>query len=45
MAVWLPEMIAACVTMIGGCCSTTPAHVAAFLATLARVTAASTTPQ
>jgi hypothetical protein len=32
MAAFVPELIAAGVTMIGGCCGTTPAHVAAFRA-------------
>jgi 5-methyltetrahydrofolate--homocysteine methyltransferase len=30
MAAFVPELIAAGVTMIGGCCGTTPAHVAAL---------------
>ena len=30
MAAWAPALIAAGVTMIGRCCGTTPAHVAAF---------------
>jgi 5-methyltetrahydrofolate--homocysteine methyltransferase len=30
MASWLPEMLKAGVSMIGGCCGTTPAHIAAF---------------
>jgi methionine synthase I (cobalamin-dependent) len=30
MASWLPELLAAGVRMIGGCCGTTPAHIAAF---------------
>src|SRR5262249_30351191 len=36
MASWLPALLAAGVTMIGGCCGTRPAHVAAFRAALAR---------
>jgi len=35
-AAFVPELIAAGVTMVGGCCGTTPAHVAAFRAALAR---------
>ena len=30
MASWLPELLEAGATMIGGCCGTTPAHIAAF---------------
>jgi len=30
MASWLPELLAAGATMIGGCCGTTPAHIAGF---------------
>jgi methionine synthase I (cobalamin-dependent) len=30
MAVWLPELFKAGVVMVGGCCGTTPAHIAAF---------------
>jgi 5-methyltetrahydrofolate--homocysteine methyltransferase len=30
MASWLPELLKAGVSMIGGCCGTTPAHIAAF---------------
>jgi 5-methyltetrahydrofolate--homocysteine methyltransferase len=30
MAGWLPALLRAGVTMIGGCCGTTPAHIAAF---------------
>ena len=30
MASWLPELLTAGVSMIGGCCGTTPAHIAAF---------------
>ncbi len=30
MAARLPELIAAGVRMVGGCCGTTPAHIAAF---------------
>jgi len=30
MAAWLPELLEAGVNMIGGCCGTTPAHIAAF---------------
>jgi len=30
MASWLPELLAAGVRMVGGCCGTTPAHIAAF---------------
>ena len=30
MASWLPELLQAGVRMIGGCCGTTPAHIAAF---------------
>ncbi len=30
MASWLPELLEAGVRMIGGCCGTTPAHIAAF---------------
>jgi 5-methyltetrahydrofolate--homocysteine methyltransferase len=30
MASWLPELLQAGVAMIGGCCGTTPAHIAAF---------------
>src|SRR5205823_3894147 len=30
MAAWLPALVAAGATMVGGCCGTTPAHVAAF---------------
>jgi methionine synthase I (cobalamin-dependent) len=35
MAARLPELIAAGVTLIGGCCGTTPGHVAAFRHVLA----------
>ena len=30
MAAWLPELFKAGVAMIGGCCGTTPAYIAAF---------------
>jgi len=30
MAAWLPELFKAGVVMVGGCCGTTPAHIAAF---------------
>lgn len=30
MAGWLPELFKAGVVMVGGCCGTTPAHIAAF---------------
>jgi 5-methyltetrahydrofolate--homocysteine methyltransferase len=30
MASWLPELLAAGVSMVGGCCGTTPDHTAAF---------------
>jgi 5-methyltetrahydrofolate--homocysteine methyltransferase len=30
MASWLPELLEAGVCMVGGCCGTTPAHIAAF---------------
>jgi 5-methyltetrahydrofolate--homocysteine methyltransferase len=30
MALRLPELLEAGVSMIGGCCGTTPAHIAAF---------------
>ena len=30
MASWLPELLEAGVSMVGGCCGTTPAHIAAF---------------
>ncbi|HVS36630.1 MAG TPA: homocysteine S-methyltransferase family protein [Gemmataceae bacterium] len=30
MASWLPELLEAGVSMIGGCCGTTPEHIAAF---------------
>jgi 5-methyltetrahydrofolate--homocysteine methyltransferase len=30
MTSWLPELLEAGVSMVGGCCGTTPAHVAAF---------------
>jgi 5-methyltetrahydrofolate--homocysteine methyltransferase len=30
MASWLPELLKAGVSMVGGCCGTTPAHIAAF---------------
>jgi 5-methyltetrahydrofolate--homocysteine methyltransferase len=30
MATWLPELLTAGVSMIGGCCGTTPDHIAAF---------------
>jgi 5-methyltetrahydrofolate--homocysteine methyltransferase len=30
MAAWLPEVFKAGVVMVGGCCGTTPAHIAAF---------------
>jgi len=30
MAAWLPELFEAGVVMVGGCCGTTPAHIAAF---------------
>jgi 5-methyltetrahydrofolate--homocysteine methyltransferase len=30
MASWLPELLEAGVSMVGGCCGTTPAYVAAF---------------
>lgn len=30
MAAWVPELIQAGVTMIGGCCGTTPGHIAAM---------------
>jgi 5-methyltetrahydrofolate--homocysteine methyltransferase len=30
MAAWLPELLEAGVRMVGGCCGTTPAHIAAF---------------
>jgi 5-methyltetrahydrofolate--homocysteine methyltransferase len=30
MASWLPSLLAARATMIGGCCGTTPKHIAAF---------------
>jgi 5-methyltetrahydrofolate--homocysteine methyltransferase len=30
MASWLPRLLAAGATMIGGCCGTTPKHIAAF---------------
>jgi 5-methyltetrahydrofolate--homocysteine methyltransferase len=30
MASWLPELLEVGVRMIGGCCGTTPAHIAAF---------------
>jgi 5-methyltetrahydrofolate--homocysteine methyltransferase len=30
MASWLPPLLAAGVSMVGGCCGTTPAHIAAF---------------
>ena len=34
MASWLPELLTAGVSMIGGCCGTTPAHIAAFKPTV-----------
>ncbi len=34
MASWLPELLTAGVNMIGGCCGTTPAHIAAFKPTV-----------
>ncbi len=34
MASWLPELLTAGVCMIGGCCGTTPDHIAAFKATV-----------
>jgi methionine synthase I (cobalamin-dependent) len=30
MASWLPELLQAGVSMVGGCCGTTPEHIAAF---------------
>jgi 5-methyltetrahydrofolate--homocysteine methyltransferase len=30
MASWLPELLEAGVSMVGGCCGTTPAHITAF---------------
>jgi 5-methyltetrahydrofolate--homocysteine methyltransferase len=30
MAARLPELVAAGAKLIGGCCGTTPAHIAAF---------------
>jgi len=30
MTSWLPELLAAGVSMVGGCCGTTPEHIAAF---------------
>ena len=30
MAAWLPALFEAGVVMVGGCCGTTPAHIAAF---------------
>jgi 5-methyltetrahydrofolate--homocysteine methyltransferase len=30
MASWLPELLEAGVSMVGGCCGTTPGHIAAF---------------
>jgi methionine synthase I (cobalamin-dependent) len=30
MAAWLPELLDAGVVMVGGCCGTTPEHIAAF---------------
>ncbi len=30
MASWLPELLKAGVSMVGGCCGTTPEHIAAF---------------
>ena len=30
MASWLPELLKVGVSMVGGCCGTTPAHIAAF---------------
>jgi 5-methyltetrahydrofolate--homocysteine methyltransferase len=30
MASWLPELLEAGVSMVGGCCGTTPEHIAAF---------------
>ena len=30
MASWLPDLLEAGVSMVGGCCGTTPAHIAAF---------------
>jgi 5-methyltetrahydrofolate--homocysteine methyltransferase len=30
MVSWLPELLAAGVSMVGGCCGTTPEHIAAF---------------
>jgi 5-methyltetrahydrofolate--homocysteine methyltransferase len=34
MASWLPELLTAGVSMIGGCCGTTPDHIAAFKPTV-----------
>ncbi len=34
MAARLPELLAAGVSMVGGCCGTTPAHIAAFRAVI-----------
>jgi 5-methyltetrahydrofolate--homocysteine methyltransferase len=30
MAAWLPELLKAGATLVGGCCGTTPEHIAAF---------------
>ena len=30
MAAWLPELLQAGATLVGGCCGTTPEHIAAF---------------
>jgi methionine synthase I (cobalamin-dependent) len=37
MAAVLPELLAAGVKIVGGCCGTTPAHIAALRETLDRV--------
>ena len=37
MAERLPELVTAGVAMVGGCCGTTPAHIAAFRATIERL--------